>query len=195
MADFKLALPFILKHEGDKLFIDKASGERSKYGITVRTLISIKYGILDPDKLCASDVENIYYAQYWNPNKLTEINSQLVANKIFDMCVNMGSSGAIKMLQASLNSIGGLCVIDGIIGPHTVIVVNQFLAHATDSEERLLSELVLKATAYYVSIAKGDKAKYLKGWLARAEDIGTGTIDKVAFSTLRDGGKDKVIKG
>lgn len=195
MADFKLGLEFILKHEGTKLFVDEKNNERSKYGITQKLLESIRYGITDPNSLQIPDVENVYYNQFWNPNKLSEVKSQLVANKIFDMAVNMGSYVAVKLLQASLNSIGGQCVIDGIMGPHTIIVINDFLGYAKDSEERLLSELVLKATAYYTSIAKGSKQQYLKGWLARAEDIGTGEIDKQAFSTLRDGSKDKVIKG
>ena len=195
MADFKLGLEFILKHEGSKLFVDEKNNERSKYGITQKLLIQMKYGITDPNNLQMADVENIYAQIFWGPDKLSEISSQLVANKIFDMAVNMGSYVAIKLLQASLNSIGGQCVIDGIMGPHTVIVVNSFLNSSQDSEERLLSELVLKAISYYRSIAIGTKAQYLKGWLARAEDIGTGVVDKQAFSTLRDGGKDKVIKG
>jgi len=189
------ALPFILKHEGDKLFIDEKNNECSRYGITQALLRTINYGITDPNNLATSDVENIYNRYFWNPNKLSEVNSQLIANKIFDMAVNMGNYTAIKLLQASLNSVGGSCVIDGIMGPHSIIEINSFLGHATDSEERLLSELVLKATAYYISIAKGPKAKYLKGWLARAEDIGMGEVDKQAFSTIRDGSKDKVIKG
>lgn len=195
MADFKLGLAFILKHEGDKLFVDLINNERSRYGITKKLLTTIKYGITDPNNLQIADVENIYNRYFWNPNKLSEVNSQLVANKLFDMDVNMGSFTAIKLLQASLNSIGGQCVIDGIMGLHTIIVINQFLASSIDSEERLLSELVLKATAFYKQIAIGPKAQYLAGWLARASDIGTGEVDKQAYSTLRDGGKDKVIKG
>lgn len=194
MANFKEALPFILKHEGDKLFIDKANNERSKYGITEKLLKSIKYGITDPNNLAMSDVENIYNDQFWSKNKLTEINSQLVATKIFDMTVNMGSYQATKLVQASLNSIGANCVIDGVLGPHTVIVINE-ATKTSDSIERLLSELVLKNIQFYKSIAIGPKKQFLTGWINRAEDIGMGSVDKKAYSTLRDGGKDKVIKG
>lgn len=194
MADFKLGLQFILKHEGDKLFVDTINNERSRYGITQKLLEMIDYGIKDPNSLQIADVENIYSRYYWNPNKLSEVNSQLVANKIFDMTVNMGSHTAITLVQASLNSIGGQCVIDGIMGPHTIITINEMLK-IPDSEERLLSELVLKALSFYKIIAVGSKAKFLAGWTKRAEDIGMGEIDKQAYSTLRDGGKDKVIKG
>lgn len=192
MANFKEALPFILKHEGDKLFI--GPDERSKYGITEKLLRSIKYGITDPDNLAISDVENIYSSQFWNKNKLSELNSQLVATKIFDMTVNMGSYQATKLVQASLNSIGANCVIDGILGPHTVIVINE-ATKTSDNIERLLSELVLKNVQFYKSIAVGPKKQFLTGWINRAEDIGMGEVDKTAYSTLRDGGKDKVIKG
>jgi|ERR1035437_4053735 lysozyme family protein len=194
MASFTLALPFILKHEGTELFEDKVNGERSRYGITMKLLRAISYQVTDPNNLMPADVENVYCNVFWIPNKLIEIESQLVANKILDMAVNMGSFTAIRLLQASLNSVGALCVIDGIMGPHTTITINEFL-RTDNAEERLLSELVIKAIAYYKQIATGSKAQYLAGWITRAEDIGTGVADKVAFSTLRDGGKDKVIKG
>lgn len=189
MANFQEALKFVLSHEGTKLFIDPANDERSRYGITEYLLRLIKYGITDPDNLAESDVQNVYNSVFWQPNNLSKINSQLVANKVFDMMVNMGTYQAVKLLQASLNSMGAACVIDGKLGPHTMITLN-----AAD-EDKLLSELVLKNVDYYKKIAKGTKEKFLKGWLARAEDIGTGVRDEKAYSVLRDGKSDKVIKG
>lgn len=196
MADFKQALNFVLQptHEGTALFEDKVTGERSRYGITQDLLRRINYGITDPNNLAISDVENIYNRYFWNPNKLGEISSQLIANKLFDMTINMRFGESIRLLQASLNSIGGQCVIDGIMGPHTLITTNEFLK-TDNAEERLLSELVLKSVAYYKSIANGPRAKYLAGWITRAEDTGAGVADKSAYSTLRDGKSDKIIKG
>jgi len=187
MANFQEALNFILKHEGSTYFHDPVSGEKSKYGITEKLLINIKYGITNPNNLQMSDIENVYMTVFWN--NLSQVKSQLVANKVFDMMVNMGTGQAVKLLQASLNSMGAACVIDGKLGPHTMIILN------SADEDKLLSELVLQCESFYKRIAKGNNAKYLKGWLTRARDIGTGERDEVAYNVLRSGKDDKVIKG
>lgn len=200
MANFLTALQFTLKHEGSKLYIDHLTNERSRWGITQKLLIEIKFVPTDPDLLTMLQVEEIYQKFFWNINRLDEISSQLIASKVFDMAVNMGNRQAVKLLQASLNSVGGQTVIDGVLGPFTVVSVNEFLKKTESSEERLLTELVLKSVSFYHSLAANPKskiwaAKSLKGWLARAEDIGIPEVDKSAFNQLRDGSKDKTIKG
>lgn len=192
MAEFTQALPRTLQYEGTELFVDIKNGERSKYGITQKTLEAIKYEVTDPDHLTIEQVNDIYSRLYWGLNKLGQVVSQLVANKIFDMAVNMGNFQAIKLVQAACNSIGGSCVIDGMMGPHTLIVLNE--AVRVKGERAFLEELRLKCVDFYKRIAVGSKAKFLAAWLTRANDIGINE-DQSAFNTLRDGTKDKVIKG
>ena len=189
MADFLPAFEFMIKHEGGVLD-DPNTGEVSNFGITQDTLNIIRYKVLNPRLLTLADAQNIYYSEYWQRNSCASINSQAVANKFFDMCVNMGSWQATRHLQASLNSVGGSCVIDGIVGPHTIIVINGFL-QGTGSENRLLEELRIKCVTFYQTLgSKEPYKKYLHGWLARANDIGY----EVDANTLRDGSKDKMIK-
>lgn len=192
MAEFTQALPLTLRYEGTTLFVDPINGERSRYGITEKTLVAIKYEITDPNLLTIVEVNDIYSRLYWGLNKLGQVVSQLVANKIFDMAVNMGNYGAIKLVQASLNSIGESCVIDGMMGPHTLLELNE--AVRVKGERAMLEELRLKCVSYYKSIAVGSKAKFLTAWLTRANDIGVNE-DQSAFNTLRDGSNDKVVKG
>lgn len=194
MAQFAKGLAFVMKHEGTTLFCDPLTGERSRWGITQALLTKIQYHCTDPDLLKMTEVNCLYRLLFWDVSRLDEVECQLVANKIFDMSVNMGNYTAIRLLQASLNSVGGTCVIDGILGAHTVIVINDFLKR-TDNIERLLTELVLKSVQFYRGIAVGPNKKNLVGWISRAEDIGLGEVDKLAFHPLRDGGKDKIIKG
>jgi lysozyme family protein len=193
MAEFTQALPRTLQYEGTELFIDPVNNERSRYGITEKTLVAIRYDITDPNLLTIQQVNDIYSRLYWGLNKLAQVNSQLVANKIFDMAVNMGNFASIKLVQAAINSIGGQCVIDGMMGPHTLICLNEVVR--VKGEVAFLEELRLKCVSYYKSIAVGSKAKYLAGWLKRANDVGLGEIDAKAFNSLRDGAKDKVVKG
>ena len=192
MAEFTQALSRTLQYEGTELFSDPANNERSRYGITEKTLIAIRYTITDPNLLTIEQVNDIYSRLYWGLNKLGQVNSQLVANKIFDMAVNMGNFGAMKLVQAACNSIGGSCVIDGMMGPHTLIVINECVR--VRGERAFLEELRLKCVSYYKMIAVGTKAKFLTSWLTRANDIGINE-DASAFNTLRDGSNDKVVKG
>lgn len=195
MSEFNPALQFVLKHEGTTLYEDHQTGERSRYGITQKLLSGIRYPITDPNLLNNLDVEQIYRKTFWMPNKLDQFNSQAIANKLFDMSVNMGIV-AIRLLQAALNMCGAQCVIDGIVGPHTIITVNQYCA-INGNEEKLLGELVLQSVSYYkrISTNRPELAKNLTGWITRAEDTGLPQADKAAFNTLRDGSTDKEIKG
>lgn len=194
MADFTKALPFILSHEGTTFYHDLETGERSRYGITEKLLISFRYKVTDPNLLTIDDVNYIYANIFWTPLRLNEFISQPIANKLLDMAVNMGARQAVKLLQAALNMCGAQCVIDGIVGPHTVVTVNEY-AVINGNGEKLLGELVLQSCSFYKRIAVGVNAKNLKGWLSRAEDTGLPQADKAAFSTLRDGNSDKVRKG
>ena len=194
MAEFTQALPFILKHEGTTLYEDKETGERSRYGITSTLLNQIFYTQRDPDKLTMDQVSEVYIRCFWDMNEFNQLDSQLVANKVMDMTINMKFSWGVRLLQAALNMCGAQCVIDGIMGPHTIVTVNQYTSSLLN-EEKLLGELALQSVSYYKRNAVGPLAKDLPGWLTRAEDIGMGTADKNAFSTLRDGNDDKVVKG
>ncbi len=193
MAEFTQALPFILKHEGTALFVDKENGERSRYGVTEKLLIAIDYEVKDPNLLTIEQVSDIYSRLYWGFSKCALMISQLVANKVCDMSVNFGNYWAAKLTQAALNSLGVPCVIDGMIGPHTIIEINQFM-FTPDGEMRFLQELALKCASRYKLLAVGSKAKYLSGWLTRAADIGI-DMNLDAFNTLRNGNDDKVVKG
>ncbi len=192
MSQFEPAVNFVLKHEGTYYF-DPQTGEESQFGISKTFLISAKYAIQDPKKITIETAKEIYKQYFWDPYKLDQITNQKIATKVMDMIVNMGPSRAISLLQASINSLGGACVIDGIMGPHTLITVNQFLGQNKENEERLLEELRIKCCDFYKKIAVGVNAKNLKGWLNRANDLGEGTV--ASNDTLRDGSKDKVIKG
>ena len=194
MAEFNQALPFILKHEGTTLYEDKETGERSRYGITEKLLNQIFYTQRDPDKLTMPQVSEVYIKVFWDPNKFNQITSQLIANKVMDMTINMKFSWGVRLLQAALNMCSAQCVIDGIMGPHTIVTVNQFTTTILN-EEKLLSELALQSASYYKRNAIGPLAKNLPGWLTRANDIGLGERDESAFNTLRDGNDDKVMKG
>lgn len=200
MADFAPAVEFVLKHEVIKhrdgstttYYCDPQTGEESNYGISKAFLNLIDYGVKDPKSITLEKAKSIYQNYFWKPPKLADITSQLIANKLLDMSVNMGQRQMVKILQSSINSVGGLCIIDGLIGPFTLLTIEQYLNSYKDAEERLLEELRVKCCGFYKGIAVGVNAKNLIGWLARANDVGLGEVQQ---NTLRSGLDDKIVRG
>jgi lysozyme family protein len=85
-----------------------------------------------------------------------------VANKVFDLTVNMGPV-ALKLLQSAVNASGGQCAVDGVLGPISIRQINalnadQLLAHY----KRLAAQRYQRIAADNTELA-GD----LTAWLAR----------------------------
>lgn len=147
----------ILKEGGYVNDPDDSGGE-TKYGISKNS-----YPHLDIKSLTLEDAEKIYYADYWIKNKCNVINSFL-AEKIFDLSVNMGCIQAGKIIQRALRSLGFSLEEDGIIGPLTLSAINKSEATA------LMSAIKSEAAGYYRLIASvnSSQQKFLTGWLNRA---------------------------
>ncbi len=75
-------------------------------------------------------VHSFYLANYWDANKLGQLTNQDIANKLYDVGVNMGIGRASRMLQEALNltNANGRAyadiVVDGAIGPKTITTAN-----------------------------------------------------------------------
>lgn len=183
MAIFANVIDFAINHEvnkGKPLLDDPSTGELSMYGITAPFLYEN-----DPETWEAfqGDVRRLTrleaiqtYQNYFNKLGLQTVNSDPVAAKFFDMCINMGSSRATVILQRSLQNFVPLS-FDGILGPHTLQAINTVTVNVADGENLLLMQLAGNCTLFYKSIAVGPKAKYLEGWLVRAQDLPVGQKD------------------
>lgn len=178
MADFKIAIPHILKHEGG--YAETAAGEVVNRGINTDTLKALGYkGTKEELKqivknLTEEETKDIYYRFYWTlkkpstPNALDQLTSQSAANKILDMAVLSGQGTAVKLLQRTL----GLKE-DAAFGPNT-------LKAAQEAGDGLAVRLAETWTKYLGDIADkkiaNSKTEELKkywsqvkvGWLARA---------------------------
>ena len=95
---------------------------------------------------------------FWNRCKADTIKAQGVANMLVDWCYTSGNY-AITNTQRAL----GLKV-DGVVGPKTLAALN-------GSSEIVFRLIKAARVAYYRSIAKGNQARYLTGWLNRTESI------------------------
>ena len=121
MANFDLAIPTVLQHEGGYSKDPDDPGGETNFGISKRS-----YPDVDIANLTVDDAKAIYQRDYWVPLMLDQVNDQAVATKVFDTAVNIGKSRAVKFLQRAVqNAGGGIVDVDGGMGPQTLAAVNQ----------------------------------------------------------------------
>ena len=194
MSDFKEAFDFTMKHEDPHLSgaVTVDAGGRTRFGIAQKFHPELPESFFDgPAEDALSVAQQIEEHDYWNPMRLSEIENQNLANKIFDMGVNMGIHQAGHMVQRGLNALisrgaqapgsparAGFArdgvevpsavfplVEDGKIGDKTIAAIN---AANPIALHQLLCELCKE---FYRHIVANNPAQapYLNGWLKRAE--------------------------
>jgi lysozyme family protein len=157
LANFNDAIVKTLAREGGARFTDAASdkGGATKYGISQRA-----YPSLDIRNLTEQQARDIYKRDYWDRICGDAIQSQLVAENIFDTAVNMGVRTASRIAQLCID----VSPADGVFGSHTVDALNAF------DEHQFLAAYTISKISRYVSICNQDKsqAKFLLGWINRS---------------------------
>lgn len=162
MADFRLAIPQLLKREGGYVNNPKDYGGETKYGISKRS-----YPELDIANLTETDAIAIYKRDYWDKMRLDEITSQPIADELFDTGVNAGWNRAIKFLQESLNLLtGSTLAVDGLVGSKTITATNEY--RYTKALVTVLNGLQFE---HYRKIVERDPSQrqFLRSWLSRVE--------------------------
>jgi lysozyme family protein len=97
-----------------------------------QTLVAAKIDkILAADRALQREVHHFYETKYWQANRLGELCHQAIADKLYDIGVNMGVDRASRMLQEALNltNQNGKAYadidVDGIMGNITIATVNR----------------------------------------------------------------------
>jgi lysozyme family protein len=173
MADFEQAVALTLQNEGG-FFHNPVTGEIVNHGVTLKFVLSSGY---KPDaeedfirNLNVTEASQIYKTYFWDCHHLGSINDQDLANKVFDLTVNMGPGGkvrpgALTLLQAAVKACGGQCTVDGVLGPISIGQINALNAAA------LLAQYKQLVAQRYTAIADGNTelAGDLTGWLSRLD--------------------------
>lgn len=174
MADARTAVLITLdpRHEGG---FQKNPNDRRNWSsgqIGVGTLIGTNGGIT-PQDMPGADIEHLttdqkvafYLANYWKP-LYSEINSQLLANKIFDMGVLFGIKEAVEDAQNALLSAitpPPMLHVDGIFGPETLLLTNE--ASPVLLMVKYQAKLVVRA--HGAVAAHPEDAPFFDGWQTR----------------------------
>lgn len=124
-------------------------GGATKFGIDQRS-----HPDVDIRHLTEAQAKDIYRREYWKRVRAGDMPEKL-GMVVMDIAVNNGSGRAAKWLQEAVN-----VTVDGVIGPKTIAAAGVFV-------EQSIKALLDRREQFYRDIAKGRKAKFLKGWLNR----------------------------
>lgn len=180
MAEFGPAFAKIIELEGGFCDHENDPGGATKYGISLRWLQTQKdyeLGDIDNDgdidyddikEMKISDASKLYKKHWWDKYGYEGIPNQALANKLFDMAVNMGAKQAHKLLQRAINCVLGqrALVDDGILGPKS----SQALQAALAQPLAILAALRAQQEGFYRTLVASNSkfSAFLNGWLNRA---------------------------
>lgn len=159
MAEFQIALENTLRFEDSTLSgtVTYDSGGTTRFGIAEQSHPEVYPEMEECSRDRALEIAGNVLRGYWF---FDGVESQLVANKLFDMAVNMGTHEAVLLAQKSCGTDQ-----DGKWGPATEASVNAMPA------EQLMVGLRQNAEKFYANLAYANPEKYnryLRGWLKRA---------------------------
>ncbi|MBF0260441.1 MAG: hypothetical protein HQL97_01215 [Magnetococcales bacterium] len=113
-------------------------------------------------------VEGFFKVNFWDPFRGDEIQSQLVAEELYDTSVNMGMAVEVKFLQRAVNllSSGSPLTVDGKCGPATIAALN---ALSLDRRRLAFNILNVLQGNRYIEIMEADPSQevFIVGWLSR----------------------------
>lgn len=153
---FKRILARTLEYEGGYGDDKRDRGGETKYGISKRSHPNV-----DVKNLTLEGAEEIYWRDYYAPNRYGEIQNEDLAAEVFDFAVNAGPATANRLLQKAVNETTGAGIgTDGILGRKSLDVIN-----AHPAPRWLLDRFKLLEVDRYLDIWD---ATFAKGWLRRA---------------------------
>lgn len=150
MADFNIAVKLTLQNEGG--FTDNPAdpGGATNMGIEQRDLPNI------PIRDLTVEQATKYYAEnYWKPY-YGSIESQAVANKLFDLGVLLGVGTAVILLQRAVGASP-----DGLFGPTTLQTVNESPNALPAFKAQALNHVQMVVAAH------PQERVFLDGWVRR----------------------------
>ena len=147
----------VLKHEGGYVNDPDDAGGETNYGIAKKFNPDV-----DIKNLTKDGAKEIYYNKYWVPSKADKVPDKL-KHIYFDMVVNFGKRGAVKVLQQAAVAKGHNIEVDGGIGPNTLNAIKNV------EVDRVRAYRVLKFAK--IVLNKESQEKFWLGWFRRATEV------------------------
>ncbi len=157
MNTFDEIIEKVLEHEGGYVNDPDDPGGETKYGIAKKFNPDV-----DIKNLTIEGAKEIYYEKYWKPSKADQLPDRL-KHIYFDMVVNFGQGGAVRVLQQAAISKGHDIKVDGGIGPNTIKAIQNV------ETDRVRAYRVLKFAN--IVIKRPTQEKFWLGWFRRATEV------------------------
>ena len=158
LTNFDDIIEVVLHHEGGYVNDPKDPGGETNFGIAKRS-----HPDVDIKNLTKEGAKEIYYEDYWCGNKVPHMPDDL-KHIYFDMCVNFGQGGAVKVLQKAANAKNKNKIdVDGGIGPATLKAIQNL------ELERVRAYRVLRFAN--LVIKKPEQERFWFGWYRRATEV------------------------
>ena len=151
MADFNQAVQLTLVHEGGYVNLPSDPGGATNMGIEQRDMPNVII-----QDLTVAQATEYYFENYWK-QFYSQIQSQPVANKLFDLGILFGVGTAVKFLQLTLG-----ITADGSFGPATLNAVNTADAGFLDRYKAAMWQ-----HAQAIVTATPSSLMFLTGWQRR----------------------------
>jgi len=159
---FTRAVARVLANEGGYENQAADRGGETRFGISHHDYPNVDLRSLTQEAAIA-----IYFRDFWSRAPFGGLPAPL-AEKLFDLSVNMGTEHGVRCLQRALRATGNHVAEDGVLGDATLAA-----ARAADAAA-LLAALRSEAAGYYRMTAAQPRAgqsgerSFLEGWLNRA---------------------------
>lgn len=167
---FQDAMKYTLVDEGGYTNDPNDSGGPTNFGITQGDL-SIYLGhsasVQEVKNMTEALAGYVYLKLYWIPLNLYQITHREIAIAVFNMSVNLGLYGGVKLAQQALCDLNKACDLDGHMGPKTVLLLNSV------APKDFIIEYAKLINIKYNLIASNRPTQkvFLKGWLNRSNRL------------------------
>ena len=170
LETFDEIIEVVLEHEGGYVDDPDDRGGATNWGVTQAVYENFVGYKCDKEEIKNMDEETakeIYYEKFWKPSRADKLPAE-VRETYFDMVVNHGQGGAVKILQQACNNKRkpeNYIDVDGGIGPNTIRAAKNLKNW----------ELQVERSGYYWNLVfKGSKytqrtsqVKFIRGWIRR----------------------------
>ena len=174
LTEFDDIIKVVLKHEGGYVDDPDDRGGATNWGVTQKVYEAYVGYSCEKEEIKNMNqeiAEEIYFKNFWKPSKAWKLSPE-IRQTYFDMCVNHGQGGAVKILQQACNNKrrpDNQIAVDGGIGPNTI----RAAANLKDWELR-----VERSGFYWNLVYDGAKytkrtsqVKFIRGWIRRCFDL------------------------